>query len=158
MTVTCTKKILVAGFVTAIFSNCSRPYNHSHWIGGLIESIGVYFVEKSGYVIKVSDKDKLLDYTITNPSGVVLIKTKERASVFQFWVLYWDAENERLWVESSDIGIFLWQKNRDQTGFIETTITSERKDLIKMIPLEFFNSFPDTDKEFCKKNGYGEHS
>jgi len=154
VTVTWIKKILMAGFVTAIFSNCSGPHSHYHWMGGLIESFGVYFVEKSGFVIKVSDKYTLLDYTVTDSMGVTVIKTKEHASIYQSWTLYWDAEHERLWVESSDIGMFVWQRNKNQNGFTETAITSEHKDLFKLIPYEFFNSFPYADKEFCKKNGY----
>ncbi|HEY2720929.1 MAG TPA: hypothetical protein VGI82_04350 [Chitinophagaceae bacterium] len=108
----------------------------------------------SGNVVTVIDKEGLLNYTFTTAYGDTLIKSKEHPSVYQGWLIYWDSLTQKLWVQSSDIGIYVWQKNENQEIYGENAIGPNQTMLIEAIPQEFFNSFPEADKEFCRKYGY----
>ena len=76
-------------------------------------------VTKSGkYELTVNDKKYLLDvkiinnivyYNVIDDSGKEIIHSQETPSSLQKWGLFWD-ENNYLWVESSDIGGFVWKK------------------------------------------------
>jgi hypothetical protein len=58
-----------------------------------------------------------------------------------------------LWVQSSDIGIFVWSPVVNTDKFKEILITPNEKSMIKYIPKQFYSLLPDIDKEFCKKTG-----
>jgi hypothetical protein len=138
----------------AFFSQCNFFSDHYKWKGGVIRTYGNYFIDNSDYVISVGEEEGLLKYKVFGKDSSLLIASKEHASVYQTWIMYWDTANTRLWIQSSDIGFFVWERPKKESNFEEKEITAKDKDLIKTIPVDFFNLFPSLDKEFCKKNGY----
>ena len=137
-----------------IFYLCNRIRDHHSWKGGIIKSYGNYFVDNSDYVIAVSAEDGLLKYKVLGKDHKLLLEVKEHSSVYQTWVMYWDTATTRLWIQSSDIGMFLWERPKKGGDFEEKQITKNERDLIQSIPADLFKLFPSSDQRFCRENGY----
>jgi len=133
---------------------CSQNIEHNNWEGGAITRFGKYYFKNTKNVISVFQENGILKYEMSRKDSAILIESKERASVYQGWALFWDNRNSRLWIQSSDIGIFVWSHETSTNGFTEIVITPNKKNMIKNIPKGFYSLLPELDKEFCKKNGY----
>ena len=153
------RKILAfanAVFILYLLSSgiaCNRQSSYAHWSGGLIHSFGTYTLDDSSYTIKVFQKNGLIDYHVSDRSSSVLFQAREHASAYQGWLMYWDKHLLELWIQSSDIGLFVWQKDAHGV-FHEITLASKDSNVIKTMPAEFFNQLPDFDKRFCQASGY----
>src|SRR6266567_9629344 len=91
-----------------------------NWKGGVIDKYGEYRMASNKIVIFVSADSNLLQYVVKNDKGDTIIRTHENSSIFQSWMLFWDSK-ENLWVCSSDIGNWVWQKN-SQGGYTKVYV------------------------------------
>ncbi len=120
------------------------------WDGKVIVETGTYYIERNEYVISVSKDDKLmLHYSVLNEHGDKIIKSVEHASVVHRWCVFWDEENT-LWVWSSDIGGFFWEKNK--TGKYEQNEVKSTEHFNKM-PIEVFSFLPSSLRKKLNEEG-----
>ncbi|MEW5250621.1 hypothetical protein [Microbulbifer discodermiae] len=80
--------------------------------------------------LQVENVSGIVKYHLVNNSGETLIVSKDRASVYQRWVIVWDGD--RLWFSSSDIGGVVWIKEKD--GSYSSTEYYKNSVLQKEIP------------------------
>jgi|SRR5450432_33108 len=137
--------------IASIF--CNRQKLNSNWKGGAITSFGEFIYLDSQIILSVHEVDGILKYKASSKKGGTF-ESLERPNIYQTWLLYYDTATDEIWVQSSDIGIFNWKYNALDKKYIETEITSNTDDIIRRIPFNFFNLLPNSDKEFCLKNGY----
>lgn len=75
-----------------------------------ITEFGEYALD-GGLQLKVENDVGIVKYHLFNNSSKTLVLSKDRASVYQRWVIVWDGS--RLWFSSSDIGGVVWVKDKD---------------------------------------------
>lgn len=98
---------LLRTIVIGVFLSCGN--RHPDWNGGIIKEFGVYHVSNKNYTIEVYSRDGILNFFVKNLSGKRMIAGPSYgASTYQNWTMYFDKNND-LWLESSDIGIYLWK-------------------------------------------------
>jgi hypothetical protein len=111
----------------------------------LIKKTGTYILQPQQHTIQVGiDSNKILRYSVINKSGVNIIKSIEQPSAFHKWCLFWD-HHENLWMESSDIGGFIWKKDSDGT-YKQHTITDDIESY-RLMPREIFDCLPTVIKK-----------
>lgn len=117
----------------------------SDYQGVLINKLGTYRIEKMKYKLHVGmNDDKILWYVVRDDVGEEIIKSIEQASCLQKWSLYWDTNNW-LWVESSDIGGFVWKKEKN--GSYKQYPVIDDANLYKIMPQEIFEMLPTSTKK-----------
>jgi hypothetical protein len=79
----------------------------------VIHRPGSYHVGEAGQSLRVwiGPGDTIVRYEVRDATGQTLIASKERASCVGTWGLFWD-HKDRLWLVSSDIGTYLWERGR----------------------------------------------
>ncbi|WP_444888784.1 hypothetical protein [Microbulbifer sp. JMSA008] len=97
--------------------------------GKAITEFGEYALD-SGLQLKVENVSGIVKYRLVNNGGETLILSKDRASVYQRWVIVWDGN--RLWFSSSDIGGVVWIKKVD--GGYSSTEYYKNSVLLKEAP------------------------
>ncbi len=100
--------------------SCSKRslQNEILWNHEPITECGRYRVAEAGMdIIAVEQPKGILSYCARTFDGTLLLQSVERASIYQKWYLYWDAQTASLWFWSSDIGLSVWQK-ADHDGFV----------------------------------------
>lgn len=113
--------------------------------GVLINQPGVYYIERLSYSIHVEIIPKsIVYYKVLDAEEHCIIESVERFSAVQRWSLFWDQRN-RLWVQSSDIGTFLWEQV--QTEEYRQRPVSSDKSLIQQMPHEVFESLANSIKK-----------
>lgn len=143
-------KIISYGFIGACLlwiagCNTGNKNTIENWHGGLIRTPGTYVSQDQQYSIHVDvDSDKILHYSVQDISGNEIIKSVERPSAFQKWCLFWD-KNENLWVHSSDIGDFAWEKEPD--GIYHQYPLFDDVNLQRQMPQEIFDCLPDSIRQ-----------
>jgi len=132
-------KNFVIVIITLIFCgsccNLDSP-TVNNWDSGYIKKFGRYISSDKSIVISVSNNNGLLHYDIEKKRQTILA-SKENASIYQNWILYWD-KNQNLWVRSSDIGDWVWCKG--STGVYEKYSFEQRPRNCSPIPNEFLNN------------------
>lgn len=138
-------RIVFYGFVGTcllIASSCNNE-NESvivNWDGGLIKKQGIYKLQDQQYTIYVEiDSNRILHYSVQDTTGIEIIRSVEHPSALQRWCLFWD-HNENLWVESSDIGGFVWKK--DDNGKYQQQPIVDDVELYRQMPQEIFDCLP----------------
>lgn len=140
--------ILLLGLIS--YSKATKNSNMKTWNGNVIDKLGIYNIEEEKYTITVfKDKDSILHYSVSNELGENIIESTERASILHRWCLFWD-KNNRLWVWSSDIGGFLWEK--DDRGCYKEINIINKEHFIEM-PIEVFHFLPSSLRNKLKSDG-----
>lgn len=108
--------------------------------GRLITETGSYTIERLGFRIDVQIVEKsIVYYTVTDRSGKKVLASTERFSDAQRWCLFWDA-SDCLWVYSSDMGSWLWQRGGDGK-YAQNNISTNAEAYARM-PKEVFGYMP----------------
>lgn len=76
-----------------------------------------------------------MNYLLQDSDGDTLIKSNESISTIQRWALYWD-KNHNLWVYSSDIGSFIWQRDPNNPKKYGKIYVSDSQELRTVMPKE----------------------
>ncbi|MBU2707724.1 hypothetical protein KCM76_17155 [Zooshikella marina] len=132
----CIKKLarVVCGlFVILSMSGCVERLQ----TGQPVTSLGEFEFE-SGLTLSVVDNEGIIDYSLIDESGNRVIKSNQRASIFQRWMIVWDGDI--LWFSSGDIGSVAWVK-------VDGSFTS--KDINKIGDLK--GNMPREIMEFIKR-------
>jgi len=105
------------------------------WDNSRIASEGVYKLsnEKS-LKVQVTD-DGFVDFWVSK-GGTIIARSGERASTYQQWYMLWEFPAERLWFNSSDVGISMYAKN--DTGTYQ---------MYYVIPDEYMNGYEQTEAD-----------
>ena len=110
------------------------PIVDDFWNGGIVVRPGRY-TQLDGTVLRVSDKDGLVRFSLTDRFGNALVKEGQVSpSAYSRWHFLLD-DKKRLWFYSGDVGTFVWvEKNNTYT-----MVTLGANDpLVKEMPPEFF--------------------
>jgi hypothetical protein len=123
-----------------------RDYDYKvykDWKGGYLDTFGKYIMQKEPTTLDVYNAKGLLRYSLIVNKDTAL-KSKENASIYQRWFLYLD-EQRNLWVESSDIGVWVWCKSAN--GKYHKFYIDERPNSCKAIPKQFLDAMPEGRKD-----------
>ena len=133
--------IVIMMFIAAIGCN-NRNNIHTNWNSGYVNSLGKYINEQKDLSLDVYQEKGLLRYQIVIGKDTVL-KSNENSSIYQRWFIYL-SDDEKLWVESSDIGCWVWMKD-DENIYRKLHLQNRPKDL--KIPKPFLDSLPQNLKK-----------
>ncbi len=132
--------------ITMVLSCRDNKYKVVHsWGKGIVDSFGRYIDENDGVTLNVYDEDGLLRYNLILHKDTVL-RSSENASIYQNWFLFLD-DKKNLWVESSDIGLWVWVNNKN--GYVKYDINSRPGDI--KVPEQFFKLLPDALRKYIKQ-------
>lgn len=95
------------GIFFLLSMSCITEYKD--WSGGEISGYGIYYID--GNKITVDKKGGFLQYNVLGEKRDTLLHQVAYISSSQKWRLYWDTNNNKLWVFSSDIGHSVWEPN-----------------------------------------------
>jgi hypothetical protein len=132
-------KLIDIFIILSLIFLCScknQPKIYHNWTKGYINLFGKYINDKEHLQLVVYDENGLLRYNLVNNKDTDL-KSNENASIYQQWFLYLD-ENKYLWVESSDIGIWVW--SRSSNNQYQKFDIDKRPKSCKIIPKQFLDS------------------
>ena len=106
----------------------------------IISTPGAFVISRLSYMIDVRvSPEGIVHYQVTDSSGHSILASTERFSDYQRWCLFWDA-NDCLWVESSDIGGFLWQRTAE--GVYKQSPIATNAALYARMPQPLFDQLP----------------
>ena len=121
-----------------------------NWAGGLVDKPGTYKLSESGQVLRVwIDEGKIVHYELQDNTGHVIFATKERASAFHRWAIFFDGQRGQIWFDSSDIGTSVATKAPDG-NYSEIAVASDPS-LIRAMPQELFGRLTSSTKGFVSK-------
>ncbi len=110
----------------------------------IINKPGHYVIPRLSYYIKVNvTPEHLVYYTVVDSENRSVIRSVNRFSATQRWHLFWD-HDDRFWIQSSDIGSFVWQKTKQ--GQYKQNPVSDNEKLIKKMPDEIYDAMPNVMK------------
>lgn len=83
--------------------------------GEVINAFGTYEVNNK-FTLDVRNEKGIVVYFLMDENNKIIIKSFDRASVYQGWIIVFDRES--LWFASSDIGVVAWVKN-DEGKYVQ---------------------------------------
>lgn len=118
----------------------------------LITKPGSYEIKRLTLTIGVGIQDKsIVVYTVTDSAGRKIITSTENFSDAQRWCLFWDS-SDCLWVESSDMGGWVWQRGQDG-AYLQTPVVDD-PELYARMPEEVYRHMPTSiQKKFQNMRG-----
>ncbi|MEX0775813.1 MAG: hypothetical protein WD042_08895 [Phycisphaeraceae bacterium] len=111
-----------------------------------VDKAGVYQLSPGDYrlIVKLQPDDNghLVTYELHAPVSDALIVSGDAGAASARWFLFWSVDHE-LWVHSSDIGTFIWQKDPN-LGYQRHTVTGGLE--VRRMPDMVFDSLPESLK------------
>ncbi len=100
--------VLASGFLTGLLAGCtSTQTNYIPSPDGRLVLVTMVNTDRTDPTIYLCVRFQILD-----DSGHILYEEQTRASARMRWTMRWDG-NERVVLESSDIGTYVWERGSD---------------------------------------------
>jgi len=79
----------------------------------VIDKPGIYHIAPAAVTLVVSvDKKGIVRCVVNDAKGNAIVQSNVNPSAYQRWKIYWSKSGE-LWLNSSDIGIYVWEPQND---------------------------------------------
>ena len=97
-------------------------------------------------IIRFEENLVLLEFQRSNDENQIF---DVRASKYKNWIAYWEKESKRLWFDSSDVGLFIFEKGSEDS-FEMLVVRPETE--IPLIPEKFIEQLSPSNQHRCRKD------
>ena len=104
----------------------------------LFTQTGTYSLQGTEDLLCVSTEDSMIVFKLEKAGQSQTFN--EGASSHSRWSAYWDEAQQRIWFNSSDIGLFLYQRQSD--GNYSRAQVASNSSIGKEMPAVFFDTLP----------------
>ena len=133
--------ILCMFVCTIVLYACEQatPPSGNSAVGGaeLIDTFGTYRIRDIEIAVFLKAGTAIVQFEVRSAHNAEPMFSGDVGSDWSRWSLFW-SDNDELWVNSSDVGVYVWQKEKN--GVYERSVVTS--DLVPLMPSPVFDTLP----------------
>jgi hypothetical protein len=135
---------LLLGCVVIVMAGCSPVAS------AVLTREGEYASPSGVYTFKISiDSNHVVLFNIYDRASSALLVSGKTGAAYQRWFFFWESD-AKLWVQSSDVGLFAVWEETSKGVFKEHAISADNDPLLKSVPPPVANALSNTMRQRFK--------